>query len=146
MSSNRRRNRRQTVSHTDDTYGRAQPAFYRPAPRWHFLVALGIALALEAGAVAFASLQPRPEIPTELGGIAEPPPADVILTELPPEPTPPPRVTTQAAVSRPGPVSYITARSDMLAAPPELLLRSAPRAADGEREVPSPLRPQWLCD
>lgn len=153
MRSNQRCNRRQFVSHSDDTYGGARPAFYKPPPRWHFLAALGIALALEAGAVAFASLQPRPEIPTELGGIAESPPADVILTELPPDPTPPPddpppplppepvepsefvledptpppgpqnppkpppRVTTQAAVSRPGPVSYITARSDMLAAP-----------------------------
>ncbi len=31
-----------------------------------------------------------PEIPTELGIIQEPPPAEVILTDLPPEPTPPP--------------------------------------------------------
>ncbi len=133
--------------------GRARPAFYRPAPRWHFLAALVAALVLEAEAVAVASLQPRPEIPTDLGGIPEPPPADLILNDLPPEPTPPPddappplprepvepsefvledptppprpqnapkppsRVTTQAAVTRPGPVSYITDRSNMLAAP-----------------------------
>ncbi|MBA3608611.1 MAG: hypothetical protein H0W43_08935 [Chthoniobacterales bacterium] len=82
--------------------GRARPAFYRPAPRWHSLAALVAALALEAGAVAFASLQPRPEIPSELGGIAEPPPADVILTELPPEPTPPPDDAPSPAPARSG--------------------------------------------
>lgn len=132
---------------------RVRPAIYRPAPRWHALAALVAAVALEAAAVAVASRLPHPEIPTELGGVPEPPPAEVILTDLPPEPVPPPdvappplppeplepnefvleaptppprpqnaqkpapRVASQAAVARPGPVSYVAARSNMLAAP-----------------------------
>ncbi|MEO7724217.1 MAG: hypothetical protein ABIU29_05945 [Chthoniobacterales bacterium] len=52
-----------------------------------------------------------PEIPTELGGIQEPPPRPQTA------PKPPPRVATQAAVTKPGPASYTNARATMLAAP-----------------------------
>ena len=73
--------------------GFARPAFYKPAPRWHFFAALVGAIALEAGALAVASLHPRPEIPTELGIVQDPPPAEGVITDLAPEPTPPPDQT-----------------------------------------------------
>ncbi len=99
MKSNRTRNRGQIGSHADESYSKARPIFYRPPPRWHFFAALIGALALEAGAVAVASLQKTPEIPTELGIIQEPPPAEGIVIDVPPEPTPPPRRVAAAAAA-----------------------------------------------
>ena len=90
MKSSRTRNRRQIVSQTDESYSRVRPVFYRPPRRWHFFAALIGALALEAGAVAVASLHKTPEIPTEIGIVQEPPPAEGIVIDLPPEPSPPP--------------------------------------------------------
>lgn len=68
----------------------ARPAFYKPPPRWHCFAALVGAIALEAGALAIASIHPRSQIPTELGIVQEPPPAEGVIIDLAPEPTPPP--------------------------------------------------------
>lgn len=66
----------------------ATPAFYKPPPRWHFFVAFVGAIALELAAVAVAGLHEKKEIPIEPGISQAQPPADVILTDLAPEPTP----------------------------------------------------------
>ncbi len=71
-------------------------------------------------------LPPLPPAPVE--------PSDFELEDPTPPPRPqnapkpPPQVTTQAAVSRPGPVSYITDRSNMLAAPRPSYFYEARRA------------------
>lgn len=68
----------------------AKPAFYKPAPRWHFFAALAGALTLEVAAVAVASLHESEEIPVGIDTFQDEQPTEVILTEVPPEPTPPP--------------------------------------------------------
>jgi len=65
-------------------------AFYKPSPRWHFFAALAGAFTLEVAAVAVASRHEGVEIPVETSTFQEEQPAEVILTQLPPEPTPPP--------------------------------------------------------
>lgn len=97
----------------------SKPAFYKTPPRWHFLVSMVVAVAIEAAAVAAASLRKADYIPTENGAseeqafqgviIEEPPepaqapPEDPPIAPLPPpdeatdfvltEPTPPPKVS-----------------------------------------------------
>ncbi len=75
------------------------PAFYKPPPKWHSLIALVAALAIEAAAVAAASLQKPADIPTDNGGthhepfigvIVEDPPEAVPPSDAPPEIPPPP--------------------------------------------------------
>src|SRR6478752_1379100 len=65
----------------------AKAIFYKPRPRWHFIGSLAAALAIELAAVAIASIQ-RSEAPPE--DIVMPSaPVDAVITELPPESTPP---------------------------------------------------------
>jgi TonB family protein len=68
----------------------ARPAFYNPPPRWHFFAAFAGALTLELAAVAVAGLHEAEKIPVETGIFPKEHAAEVILTQLPPEPTPPP--------------------------------------------------------
>lgn len=90
----RNRNRRSSQESRVGYFGRsramAKPAFYKSPPRWHFFAALGGALTLEVAALAVASLHERGKIPIETSAFPEERAADVILTHLPPEPTPPP--------------------------------------------------------
>ena len=77
----------------DRSPAKARSALYKPPPRWHFFAALVSAIALEATAVAVASLQEKGEIPT-VAGVQEPPAAEgVFMTDLAPEATPPPEET-----------------------------------------------------
>jgi TonB family protein len=77
------------VGHIGRSRTLSRPGFYKSPPRWHFFAALIGAIALEASAVAFASLHKGEEIPIETGISQELPAAEVILTDLPPEPSPP---------------------------------------------------------
>ena len=76
-------------SEQDQVHLSNRPAFYQPPPRWRGLAALIGAIALEAAAVAVAGLH-QPEPATFVDGFQEPAPAEVYLTEVPPESTPPP--------------------------------------------------------
>ena len=84
---------RSPSGYLDRSTAMAKPAFYKPPPRWQFFAAFVGAIALEVAAVAVASLHEQDEIPIETGAFQEQPPAEVILTDLPPEPTPPPEET-----------------------------------------------------
>jgi TonB family protein len=102
--------------------------FYRPPPSWHFFAAFAAALGLEMSAVAFANLRPPKPIQVELGDEENYRAAEVILTESPPEPSPPaeaapsppPNPATDASdfvVTEPSPPSPPpTARSRVTAA------------------------------
>ncbi len=76
---------------------RVRPAFYKPASRWHFFAALAGAILLEAAAVAVASLHAPVSIPTDPGITQDEFSAEgVFITEVQPEPTPPPEETPPA--------------------------------------------------
>jgi TonB family protein len=66
----------------------AKPIFYKPRPSWHFLGSLAAAIAIEAAAVALASIHPQESAPEEISMPSAP--VDAVITELPPESTPPP--------------------------------------------------------
>ena len=137
-TSNHTSARRARAKFPDRSQTAVRPAFYKPAPRWHFFAALVGAIALEAAAVAVASRQEKAIIPN-VTGLGEAPPAMGIIVDLPPEATPPPEETppplppapiepTEFVIEQPTPPPR---RQNISKPPPKVATVTGPRRSNG---------------